>query len=303
MADALTFKQSSATEFIMGIEMGDPLPTYFRVPVDTIIQGVLMDILRNTQEVFVGLEDSVPCYEPAEKFSSSEPLRLPLSDSLCDGLREVFTTGGFADSPTAIDDFENLSSYGAVFTDENGERVISLKKATYFKQLLKKRNFLIRAGGDDSLKSVEDKIFKLDKDFDIIIDADTAYILHPSNFEYLAGAKERILEKAEENTRELSNVLPFLAVDRLAAYVATRPRAARLVASLRSRDDLHLTSKELLSTLCRATGVELEDNDGFIEPSEKHEMEFLNVLDRRRYLVELIKETPEIYEAPSRHRA
>jgi hypothetical protein len=54
--------------------------------------------------------------------------------------------------------------------------------------------------------------------------------------------------------------------------------------------------------LCKETGVEVAEAKGKVTVAAGHEMAFLDVLDRRRYEVNLVKEKPERYRAASRKK-
>jgi hypothetical protein len=48
--------------------------------------------------------------------------------------------------------------------------------------------------------------------------------------------------------------------------------------------------------------VEVKESRGKVSITDGHEMGFLEVLDRRRYEVSLVKEKPERYRAASRRK-
>ena len=58
--------------------------------------------------------------------------------------------------------------------------------------------------------------------------------------------------------------------------------------------------KTALKKLCNSTGVDVSESKGKITISGGHEMAFLQVLDRRRYQLELVKDKPEKFVAASR---
>ena len=57
-----------------------------------------------------------------------------------------------------------------------------------------------------------------------------------------------------------------------------------------------------LQKLCTDNGVELTETNGKLSLEDKHVMDFLEVLDRRRYEIELVADTPEHYRAGSRSK-
>ena len=79
-------------------------------------------------------------------------------------------------------------------------------------------------------------------------------------------------------------------------------RAARYLASIRAFGGTKNIDKAWLKKLCKETGVEVKESGGKIVIENGHEMGFLEVLDRRRYEVSLVKQQPERYRAASRKK-
>jgi hypothetical protein len=65
------------------------------------------------------------------------------------------------------------------------------------------------------------------------------------------------------------------------------------------RDDLAGTSFEKLKRSCRKNGIAFTVENGKIKPEDGSEIDFLELLDRRRYGVDLAGEQ-ELYVAPNR---
>ena len=76
----------------------------------------------------------------------------------------------------------------------------------------------------------------------------------------------------------------------------------RYLASIRAQGEAKSIDKALLKRVCTQTGVEVAESNGKVSITAGHEMGFLEVLDRRRYEVSLIKEKPERYRAASRRQ-
>lgn len=57
-----------------------------------------------------------------------------------------------------------------------------------------------------------------------------------------------------------------------------------------------------MKKLCKTTRVEVRIVNGKITVNDGHEMGFLEVLDRRRYELELVKGSPERFRAASRRK-
>lgn len=105
-----------------------------------------------------------------------------------------------------------------------------------------------------------------------------------------------------ENIKTIRKDLTFVDFDGVEAYARKHPRAARYLASIRAQGETKSIDKALLKKLCKQTGVELAESKGKVSIAAGHEMGFLEVLDRRRYEVSLVKEKPERYRAANRRK-
>jgi hypothetical protein len=99
-------------------------------------------------------------------------------------------------------------------------------------------------------------------------------------------------------------VVPFIAFDRIEEYIREHRNGARLLASIRTRNDLAAITKPKLIEQCRRCQLPLENRPGGqVAPEAGHEFKFLQVLDRRLYDVSLIPRKIEIYQAAHRSAA
>jgi hypothetical protein len=86
------------------------------------------------------------------------------------------------------------------------------------------------------------------------------------------------------------------------AYATHHPRAARYLASIQSLGEYKNVDKAALKKLCKSTGVAFKEVKGKIVIGEPQIMGFLEVLDQRRYELELVKGSPERFKAASRQK-
>ena len=124
----------------------------------------------------------------------------------------------------ALTDPKEVFCYFAKMTDARGRRLTALRRATQFKGVLKKR--LIRLV-DDALKVVDDKVFKLDTDFDLLMDAHNVHILRPAAFEFVGELQDAVLAAAPDNVRLIQHDLGFVDFGGVGVYATKHPRAAR----------------------------------------------------------------------------
>ncbi|MCX8514414.1 MAG: DUF4868 domain-containing protein [Burkholderiales bacterium] len=273
-----------------------------RIPIDNSVKIVLKEMYTSFYESYQAIDGEVRNFEPSEKYGQLEKLTISIADEHLKNFQQLFNDNSI---PVSSESLQSLSSgiryYFAIFYAD-GNKHIGVKRPSQFKSLLKKRNFLMRLC-DDTLESISDDVFKLDTDFDFIINANQIDILHPISFALLADIDDQILSAAEESTIKLKERISFIKFDEvIVEYVGKSKNAAKLIASIRIRDDLEKTSKEKLISKCKSLSVELTMHGDQVQPGEKHVMDFLQILDRREYDVDLTEDNPEIYIAASRRK-
>lgn len=294
------FTQVQTAEFGLGRDDGNGR-TFCLIPVDGNVQDVLQEMAEETWAAMQELTVNPPRYEPGEKHAGIEYLYLPLADDLAISMRELQQANNLPIDAQALDNPESVFSYFVRFTDNQGRRLTALRRASQFKGILKSRNRLVQFVAN-ALKIVEDDVFKLDTDFDLLIDAQNVHILRPSGFEFAGHLQAAIMAAVSTNVTALKVDLGFVNFDVIETYASQHPRAARYLASIRSQGEAQNIDRGRLIQLCTHTDVETEEVDGQITVTEKHVMGFLEVLDRRRYEIELVADTPEQYRAASRSR-
>jgi hypothetical protein len=200
---------------------------------------------------------------------------------------------------TALEDTASIFCYFVRLSDKKGQRLTGVRRATQFKGVLKSR--LLRFV-TDALRLVPDRVFKLDNEFDLLVDAACVHILRPSGFEFTATLQDAILTAVPRNIKEIQKDLPYIDCGPIQVFASKHPRAARYLASIRSQSEATNVDKRALKTLCKRTGVKVKESNGEVTVEDSEIMGFLEVLDRRRYELELVKQTPERFRAASRRK-
>jgi hypothetical protein len=286
------------TEFGVGIEESND-SGIFVVPVDECVQLALQSMTKATWQAAQGLSASPSLYDPSEKYESFEFVYLPLDDAFAKQMRDLHQANNIRINADALSKPDSIFHYFARMTDKKGRRLTVLRRASQFKGLLKSR--LIRLL-TDAITLVEGNIFKLDNDFDLLIDSEKVYVLRPSGFEFVAQLKEAVLAAVPANIKVLQQDLDFLDFSNIQDYACKHPRAARYLASIRSQNEAKNIDKDLLKKRCIDTGLEIHESNGKLSVDTGNIMDFLEVLDRRRYEVELVKGSLERFKAPSRKK-
>lgn len=290
-----SFDDVQLTEFGVGRdEAGDR--TFDSITVDGKVQDALQDMASQTWEAMRTIAGHPARYEPSEKHGGAEHVTLPLSDDLVQQLRNLHEAQNLPTDNNALADPSGIFCYFARMTDRRGRRLTALRRAMQFKGILKSRLIQFVT---DALKLIEDNVFKLDKDFDLLIDAASVHILRPSGFEFVCQLQEVVLAAVPQNVYAIQAELASVDFTSIAAYAGAHPRAARYLASIRAQplDDIDTPA---LKRLCKNTGVEFQTVNGKITVDDRHVMGLLEVLDRRRYEIKLVKDSPERFRAASR---
>jgi|CXWL01.1.fsa_nt_gi hypothetical protein len=288
----------TVTEFGVGRDEGNG-QTFISLPVDADVQNALCEIVSATWQAMRNDADDPPRYEPSEKHGSTEYLHLPLNDDLAASIRKLHEAANLPLDADALADSTTVFCYFARVTDVKGRRLTALRRATQFKGVLKSR--LLRFV-TDALKLIEDRVFKLDNDFDLLVDSQNVHILRPSGFEFAGQLQDAILNAVPKNVAAIQKDLAFVDFAAIQAYAGIHPRAARYMASIRAQKVTKNIDKNALKRLCKDTGVEVKESKGKLLVGDDHIMGFLEVLDRRRYELELVKGTPERFRAASRRK-
>lgn len=291
------FENITTIEFGLGHGKGDDLQL-FSVPVDEKVQFALREMVEKTwQKMGCGSEKPAQ-YEPSEKYASTEYLYLETDDPIATRLLNIHKSENLSINIDTIKDLNMLSFYFARLTDNQDRRLTALRRATQFKGVLKNKMLRLH---DDSLELVEDEIFKLDNDFDLLIDLKYIHILRPNSLESVGDLKQAILDAVPENVKQVQKKIDFVDFEGVEQYATKHPRAARYLASI-LKQDLTGIDSSALRKLCKKTDVEIQEVGKKITVAEEDVLGFLEVLDRRRYEVGLIPNNPESYKATSRQK-
>ena len=271
---------------------------FLLVPVDNSVQTALHEMVEATWRDMHQDHEEPEQYQPSEKHKRKEHLIISTDSPLCRQLVEVHNANNLQIDAGAVNDPDRISSYFVRMTDGGGRRLTAMRQARYFKGDLRKKLIHLL---DDTLRILESRVFRLDSDFDLIIDTDYVHIWRPSAFEFLGNLKQAILDAVPYNVGVIRRDLPFLEFDGIQEYAATRPRAAKYLASIRTQN-LAGINRAALEAFCQKTGVDILSVNGQISVEKSNIMGLLEVLDRRRYEINLVPDDPERFRATGRRR-
>jgi hypothetical protein len=292
------FASVTTVEFGVGVDARNRHEVCL-VPVDTGVQQALTQMAMATKSGMQQRSADSRTYEPAECYGSCEHLSLALEDDLAEQIRLIHQATNVSFDTGGLSQPSQIFCYFAHITDRHSRRLTAIRRSTQFKGILKSR--LIRIF-TDTLKIVEDKIFKLDEDFDLLVDGHAVYIFRPAGFEFIGKLQGAILSSVPRNIAMIREDLQFIDFAVIEEYARTHVRAARYLASIRVQKEARNIDQQALQTLCRRTGVVIQEVAGKITVEPPQVLGFLEVLDRRRYEVELVKDVQERFRASSRQR-
>jgi hypothetical protein len=299
MKPAFDINGADVVEFGVGLDEGEN-QRFTLVPAGAEVQAVLKQMAIATRDEMHVVRDDAVAYEPSEKYDSPEHLLVPTDDAMASRFKQLHTANNMDTDANALDDPSKIFCYFARFKFRKGkQRLTAVRRATSFKGILKSP--LIRFL-DNALRIVEEQTFKLDHDFDVLLDDDSVYILRPAGFEFVGQLDAEIAKAVPGNVQSVKADLPFVDFTAIQTYAIDHPRAARYLASIRSQKLAENVDKGALKKLCKSTNVIVREVGGKLVIDPKSILDFLGVLDRRLYEVELIKGSPEPFRAARRSR-
>ena len=169
-----------------------------------------------------------------------------------------------------------------------------------FKGLVKQRNRVARLV-DDTLHLEADTMFRLDNEFDLLVDGNEVRILHPKGFESIGQLREVIRAAVPTNVSAIQHHLPFLDLVAIDALAQGNLRIARLLASVLQVGIAGITFSSL-QQYCSDTDVDISVENHRIVVNEESAVDFLNALSRRRLSATLVPGQKEVYVTTDRQR-
>lgn len=272
------------------------------VPVASEVQDALKSMVGETMREWATMDGNWVPFEYAEQYPVKAKLRADHSIDEFDKIRDLY---GILNPPIETNLFDykyDINYYLVIYELKSGGRIVGVRRASGLKALLSARNRIVQFI-DDSLTSLDQDVFKLDSEFDFVIDAEYVYILHSSGFESIAEVDSKTLNRAKEKALELQERISFVDFTGIADHASKHKRSARLVAAVWSRKNLDTLSATKVKRFARGTEVEFTETNGVIRPLDGHEAGLLEAIDYRRYAVDIDEDGVKVFVATSRKRA
>jgi len=286
-------KEIQSTEFFIQKNEND----FYQITTDRGVQDELQEMLNRT---LLSIGENPKKYDPSEKYNSEDRLKTDLDGEYSQDILAIYNNEDISTNNTQIiTNSEDIHFYYCRLTDTGGKKLLAIKKASYFKSLTTNHSFFIN-WLDDKLTEFTGNIFKLDKDFDILVYDNEVLINKYLAFESIAQLAEIVKSASVANIKKIEKIAPVLAFSADAKeYIGTHISAARLVSSIRSNDRLVNLDISYIQVECQKQGIDIKIIDGAINITSENTMIFLKLIDRRLYTINLTGKD-ENFEAKSR---
>ncbi|MDE2126046.1 MAG: hypothetical protein KGJ62_05610 [Armatimonadetes bacterium] len=283
-------------EFAVALLTGED--RHYHIPVTPAVTNELTQMLKDTLDK-LGEPSTWETFDCAEQYGSIAPVKCSVDDPVAAKLKSLITAENIPVSADALSYPSKLDFYFAKLRDKHKNECVGVRRASYFKRTIGKKLMHILNG---QLDLITDNVFKLDPDFDLIIFPDTVAILRPTQFEWIADLEAELIKVAPGHVHAVAAAVPFLSLDFAIEFVKVSARGRRLFAAIRARNDISGLSADRFRKACEATEVELIEVGGKLSPRPKHEIKFLELLDRRLYPDPLADQQADTYRAASRKK-
>lgn len=278
-------------------------PEFFDIPVQNDILVRLHEMASATWgHMQVDVDDDPPQYDPAETYPTKRYLTIALDEAIVELFQNLYEVQNF--EPGGLEILNNPRSifcYFAQLIDQNDRRMFAMRRSSSFKSILRQTNrFLIWQ--QNELRLFGDDVFRLDHEFDLLIDDEAVHILHPNGFEQLGSLQQVLRDAAAENIEQMNDRLPFIIWDWGAPDFRLPIGLTRKLAALRNENLEGLTA-HALQQLCQSTNVPFQQlPDGTLEFAQADVEDLLDTLSRRRARIEVIPGVPELFTFSGKRR-
>lgn len=273
---------------------------YF-VPTDGPIKAALKEVLSNTTAGFNQIDGDWQLHDVSEDYGEARRTYAPRNTDYLADLSSIFDAGALDDIANAHEHVPDIDFYFGVFHDDQNRKAIGIKKATQLKGTLGARNKLMRLA-DDTLQMIEDEVLRLDREFDAIMTDSHVFMLKVRSVEYLANIVERVAGAAAAKVQTIHDQLTFLDLSRIQEDIARHPKMARMAASISARNDLAQIRRDRVEEIAEHHGIVFKEVDGRLQCRRQDEAKLLEILDARRYHLDLTATGPIPYRATGRQR-
>lgn len=295
------FDFSNITAVNFGVALRSSGCLYF-IATDGPTKEALKQTLQATRDIFKGLSGDWEAHDISEDYGSRRKIYAPRDNEFMAELSAVYDAGSLNDLADIQEHAHDLDFYFAEFRDGQQRRAIGIRKATKLKGTLNARNRLMRLV-DDTLVLIQDAVLSLDTEFDVVVADTNIFILNPRPTEQVAKIVEHVAATAAVKIQAIHDAVPFLDLSRIATKISQHPRMARHAASISSNPGLADFKRPQIEALAKHHGITFKElNNGRLQCRVADEAKLLELLDARRYHLDLQGNGGDPYRATARQR-
>ena len=271
---------------------------FLDVSVTSDVRTVIGDMAQRTMNLMRSVSKSPTAYEASERYAGLQHLRVGLDDPIAAFFGDIQQVASFEPGGNILRrEPRTVFCYFGRFSDPNGRNLIGIRRSSSFKGVLSQKPRLMSLVSDE-LRMVSDDLFRLDNEFDVLVDDEQVCILRVAGFELIGGLQDAIKEASTENVQALGSALPFVDVSTVDPQSFNITTARQLAAV--KQQQLSGITLDSLRDACDENEVAYSLVNGRLEFGEDGIGDLLDVLDRRLYTDGLVPGNLTRYKAGSR---
>ena len=274
---------------------------YF-VPTDAGLKGALKEMIAGTVAALNTAQGDWQAYDISEDYGQRRRVYCNRGSEYMAVFSTLFDAGALDDLTNLPDHVNDIEYYFAEITDDQNRRMVGVRKATQFKGTVKAKNRLVRMT-NDTLSIIEDTVFKLDNEFDVLITDANVYILNDTQMQLLADITSRVAATAKDKIQAIENTITFLDLSRIKEKIEKHPRVARYAASIAQNPLIANFQRAKIETLAQQHGIVFKELEtGKLQCRVEDEAKLMELLDARRYHLDLADNGGDPYRATGRQK-
>jgi len=249
----------NVTSVNFGIGLRSNGNLYF-VPTDGNMKEALKEMISATVNGFGAIDSDWEAYDISEDYGARRRVFCPRGDEFMAVFSDLFNAGALDDLANLPDHVNDIEMYFAEITDNQNRRMIGARKATQFKGTVKARNRLVRMV-NDTLSIIEDTVFKLDSEFDVLVTDANVYVLNDGKMQQLGEIVSRVAATAKDKVQAIEDEITFLDLSRIKEKIEKHPRVARYAASIAKNPTIANFQKDKIAELAGQHGIKFKELD------------------------------------------
>ncbi|SMH45423.1 Kiwa anti-phage protein KwaB-like domain-containing protein [Mesorhizobium australicum] len=274
---------------------------YF-VPTDGGLKDALKEMIATTVALLNAAQGDWQAYDISEDYGQRRRIYCDRDNEYMAVFSTLFDAGALEDLTNLPDHVNDIDYYFAEITDVQSRRMVGVRKATQFKGTVKAKNRLVRMT-NDTLSIIEDTVFKLDNEFDLLITDAHVYILNDSKMQQLADIISLVAATAKDKVQTIEDTITFLDLSRIKEKIEKHPRVARYAASIAQNPLIANFQRAKVESLAQQHGIVFKELEtGKLQCRVQDEAKLMELLDARRYHLDLADNGGDPYRATGRQK-